>query len=782
MTAVASAAEISQPAGISHKAPAAKSRRLEFWSSKAHTKKPEAETTKDEPKTSKAGFFHGFKSKKVPLDKGKGKEEEKEIVWGRPDHPAYGLPGEALPSFTDLHQPRDAAGKGKRGNLSNLLDLDGSKQPEWKPLFGDDSVDVPDAQEASGSGAADWFIEVPAAQSKAKDKTTAGKSGSVESFQSATESLSETPGELPRAYQVIAGKTANQCPHYNYASLFNGRKVRELWDSNGDTLIYLCPKNSTTSRGPSFLVSSLTLQGISDYWVAAFSPVWQGGFDIDKETYPTAKYALFFAADRPDGKHEETDPVVLLRHYVTMRNVFACIFDSYCVGLIEDESTLLSDLVDRMLMYFEGAEDNLGQKLSEFIIKSGLWDVSNDPIKAVDLLHLAHTYEMKELYEESFAHCVGMWPQITSANAHEVLASSVTSRISDRHVTMSSQVAVITTNLQKFHFKPIWSVKSPVSKLPTTVRQSFELMRTFLFKYYSNVTSSTWPPKNISTRPIFTRIYSDFCALYSLMVDKQYTSTAAATAYSSLIPFVKSLYFIDNSRACGGCGSHMPYGIPLLPGFFTQILRRQDPTVRKPEFYQWAQTHKLSDAELEALTGKMYNEFPGEGIAGDAMEAGKDILKAFIGFEKSLLKGKTVKTVIETRKGIWLMVYAVLSVMADISVEDNVVFKEGVEYFISVDLKGICTWEEGRERRDAEAARRAAEEDGEEVDRWSIASLEGTTEPDANAGREAGAAPGGEPASAAEARRMGKKRCERSFPWIVVQGPEWQGNDLGGPE
>src|SRR5947199_10414146 len=104
-------------------------------------------------------------------------------------------------------------------------------------------------------------------------------------------------------------------------------------------------------RPPSFCVNSHQLMQKSEYWVASFQPLWQEGHEIDRTTYPKANFSLFFAADRPDGLNEETDPLALLAHYLNIRNVFACMFDSYYVGLDDGESHL-SDLADRLLMYF----------------------------------------------------------------------------------------------------------------------------------------------------------------------------------------------------------------------------------------------------------------------------------------------------------------------------------------------------------------------------------------------------------------------------------------------
>ncbi|KAK6542434.1 hypothetical protein TWF694_006390 [Orbilia ellipsospora] len=666
------------------------------------------------PKAVRSSFFQNLRSK------GRGKENEiesDEIVQG-----AGNSVGEtSLISDRDSEAPvvnRKASG----GNLEHLIDSEQHERTGRRPLFGADiKTEVPDVQGSSSEGDA---LD-PKGKGKAPVYLIGGASST--SLSNAAETHPEILEGLPKAYQIISGKDAKKCPNYNYASLYNGRPVRELWFPRGDTLIYLCSKNSSTPRGPSFLVFSEDLESTSEYWVVAFSPVWQSGFEIDKDAYPQAKYALFFAPDRPDGKNEETDPLALLRHYVTMRNVFACICDSYCVGLIEDDSPLLSDLIDRMLMYFDGEADNLASKLSEFIVRSGLWDVSNDPLKAVDLLNLASTYQIEPLYNEAFVHCVGMWPQITAANAHDVLSDPIIDLLDARHAEIDQKLRILSTNLKGFHFKELWATKSPTSRLPMGVRRGYEHMRNFLKNYYiySNTGFSKWPPKNLNTRPVLLKVYADFCALYRLLVDKQYTTARACQCYHSLFHYVRALNLIDTSIAKHG--KSMPYGIPNLPGYVNSELTIFSTSVqhREEEFVPGTDmSQRVNEKILETMLPRLYNN-PGT----HTMEHegwSEEITSAFMGFEKHLMKGKALGAIVEMRLGIWLLIYGVLSAMAELTVETGAEFKDEVEYLLCCDTRGIFEWE-GKRVRTAATEEEEAEAEAEDVDRWSIASLEGTS-------------------------------------------------------
>jgi len=192
------------------------------------------------------------------------------------------------------------------------------------------------------------------------------------------------------------------------------RQVKELWFEDGDTLIYLASKDS--DRAPSFLVDSITLLASSEFFAVALSPIWQSSHVIDTVKYPTAKYSLHFAPDRSFSynaalaktkAYANNDDVKLLKHYIVIRNIIGFVFKVNCVGL-ECYDGLLQDMSGRMLMYFEGVETSVAQQLGVYVTNSDLWDVRNQPEKALDLLIFASNYSIDNLMLESMIHCVGM--------------------------------------------------------------------------------------------------------------------------------------------------------------------------------------------------------------------------------------------------------------------------------------------------------------------------------------------------------------------------------------
>ncbi|KAK6502597.1 hypothetical protein TWF506_003177 [Arthrobotrys conoides] len=645
------------------------------------SKKPSsANITTEKPKDNHSSFFQNLRSKTSKANLQKGKENEKAVA-EKPNHPAYGLLGEEAPTFGESSR---TSALENRASIAGLVDFHRQQKPDWRPLFSSDVEDeVPDVDEGPSA------IEQEVPKNKGKEKSRIYMDGTAETeAQEPTEFGDKLPEGLPHAYQIISGKDASKCPPYDCSNLYNGLPVQELWDDKGDTLVYLCHKNTTTPHGPNFLVDSMTLQSTSDYWVTALSPVWQGGFEIDKSTYPTAKYVLFFAADRPDGRNEETDPLALLTHYVTIRNVFACIFDSFCVGLIEEDSPLLSDLVDRMLMYFDGSEGSLSDRLSEFIKKSGLWDVRNDPIKAVELLHLAATYEMKDLYVEAFIHCVGMWPHVIESGAHEVLPEPAVALLIASRERLVGDVKIFSRIMKGFHIKELWTIGSSASKLPSTVRRGYESMRTFLYKYYTTAGFPKWPPPDLVARPVVQRIYSDFYALYLLLADRRLARTEAYTRYPSLIHYVLALSGIE--LIVDHHGTAMEHGIPILPGYFAQRYTQGDQLHQQETFYVDME-QKPKPEELNDALDKMYNH---NVIRNAESETAENIITAFMAFEKSMMKGKTYRGIAEMREGIWFLVYGMVAIMRELSVESGAVFKDDVDYLLCARTGGTFYWED----------------------------------------------------------------------------------------
>ncbi|KAK6353595.1 hypothetical protein TWF696_005558 [Orbilia brochopaga] len=515
---------------------------------------------------------------------------------------------------------------------------------------------------------------------------------------------------LPKAYKIRSGQDLETCPPYNYYNLYNGHTVEELWDSKGDTLVYLSAKGDKDPT-PSFCVQSSTLLGISGYWLAALSrDSWQAGFKIDRDKYPAASLALFFAPGEPTrpGRNKEPNALDLLRHYVTIRNVFACIFGVSCVDLHEDDSAypLFSDFVDRIFMYCHGAgaDSKFSETLSAFLEQSGLCDVRNDPVKAVALLRLADAFELKTFYHEAFSHCVGMWPQVRKCE--ENLSKPLARLVDDRYKCLMAKVDDVVIAIKAFQFKAFWKIKPPFFRdQPRDILQGCNEMGSFLSKYYSQTMSRRWPPKTIASRTVLGKVYADAIALYLLLADTRtarYSTTLGPATDSGLTRYEHLLYGFD--RTVSKRGNYLTYGLPIFPDFSRQnnpvpalllVPQPQPPPsgLGIPNDYA---DRVLNEDQLNQILSKLYNDDGMRGMdGGDDGNSSEAIRTAFMGFEKDLMKrkAKTPRGIADFRKGIWMMVYFLISMMEEVCVDEAVLFRDGVEYFLSADTKGICLWE-----------------------------------------------------------------------------------------
>jgi hypothetical protein len=74
--------------------------------------------------------------------------------------------------------------------------------------------------------------------------------------------------------------------------------------------------------------------------------------------------------------------------------------------------TTLRDLADRWQIYITSDaanHDAVNKDLIDFIRRSGLDDVRNEPMKAMELLKVAERFRLPGLRTEAFVHCAGMW-------------------------------------------------------------------------------------------------------------------------------------------------------------------------------------------------------------------------------------------------------------------------------------------------------------------------------------------------------------------------------------
>lgn len=361
------------------------------------------------------------------------------------------------------------------------------------------------------------------------------------------------------------------------------RKDPELWDPNGDVLVFFGQKGQSPRLAPSFRLSSHVVEATESRFLITLlregsieedinlppSPVGAppmlhrgpygqrlapGGYGRDGQPTPPVS---------EDSNHWEMDGQISyemyfptphhlnitnqLRHHITTRNVFAMLYHASIVGLSLYQA--LSDLQARLEHYMPSDADNVGTVLN-YISARGIDDIRNDPETAVSLLAWSEGGDVRweEGWRECFLHCAGMYPRLeTCADFKHV--TPITRALLDRaHIETQVRVQLAQERLAGFQYGDLWpaavaiaaNTTGPVTAAPA--KAAADRLQKFFVQYYTREFGS-WPPsppqlgpdQNIGvahgggpddeeamwlTRTVAQHLQKDFGALYDYLVNR----------------------------------------------------------------------------------------------------------------------------------------------------------------------------------------------------------------------------------------------------------------------
>lgn len=110
-----------------------------------------------------------------------------------------------------------------------------------------------------------------------------------------------------------------------------------------------------------------------------------------------------------------------LQYHIATRNFFAWIFRRSMVG--NHLGNALVALLGSMHEFRDAGVDNK-QDLLSYLDEEGYLDTRHQPNHALAILHMAENFELRELYIDAFAHCVGMSEQLYKSPEYSVSSSS----------------------------------------------------------------------------------------------------------------------------------------------------------------------------------------------------------------------------------------------------------------------------------------------------------------------------------------------------------------------
>jgi hypothetical protein len=540
---------------------------------------------------------------------------------------------------------------------------------------------------------------------------------------------------------MAAAWILGQGSDYNTGFLANGEKVPELWNENGDVLVYLDARGSGGSpsfKVPWFVVEySLVFADLIEEEMASPGSTGRGraisftGRDslsvsdatrrvqspplsppaYDAQAEPETRLYLPVSMSSP-GQRSEAD----MERLVSIRNMFAFLTGQPLVAT-KAQSTLFAVFVNisNLLKEFEFTNsdgstfgDAVEMSFSFFIEQMGLADVRHSREKTLESLILGEQMRSMELYNEAFAHAVGKYPAMRDLKSPlwEQMSPSTRQRLERAHIELVGRQHGVNNRLEAFDFPALFSGTANSSSSQykdvkfNTWRKSFGRMRQFVISYYKNSFGS-WPPKARSKKNPFTEsglnrqvlkiLYSDFCALYDLLVDRESLTTrvidqsaddvANDHQNSRCTAMRKILTEFDQSSP--PVLPPIPFDLPKLPDMASVQENFHDLPLKE----QAKLDRGLQEYQIILILNKAYDF--------DTVSLRIPFLEQFKEFELKEAKGKTAVEMADHRLGYWLFLYVVIQSLPMLVVDaPGLKYTDGVEYFLCQPVKGSPPWVE----------------------------------------------------------------------------------------
>lgn len=341
----------------------------------------------------------------------------------------------------------------------------------------------------------------------------------------------------------------------------------------------------------------------------------------------------------------------------------------------------LVGLLHSMHEFRHYTEDNVKDILA-YMDEEGYLDVANQPTYALAVLHLAESFQMKDLYISAFAHCVGMGDELFSSPEYNNVSLASRKLILKTGIDMECRLYAAADKLRNFLDEELSEAHLG---LPSGARAHLERFRSFLLSYYTTKLGY-YPPKNFEPS-LLNLMRHDFQALYSFLVDESHSvsygmpSTARGGICTlQLIQSLDGLYQYEP----------LQHPLPLLP----------DPIPRGSG--GWGSLRARLD-KTSVRGGQRRAAHTSLAKASNWHEAifRNDLVRAYRRFEEEtvLSPNKVDKqekvSVMDARKVRWIMIYTAYQVLRSVTeIPPQVLDAEAVSYHVCISSKGLPPWEE----------------------------------------------------------------------------------------
>ncbi|KAK0918078.1 hypothetical protein LTR91_024777 [Friedmanniomyces endolithicus] len=435
------------------------------------------------------------------------------------------------------------------------------------------------------------------------------------------------------------------------------RKDSELWFEDGDCAVHLYTLGGS-QRGPSLRLKYADVDALRcDYLTEqclysrdSSSPISSddGASDSGYASSHTTKaageqYELYIPAPA-DAKRGQA-----YTYHLTTRNFFAYATRKPVVG--ERLGSALSDLLERMREWLP--KTAALANFTNYCEEQGYSNMAGNVDYALACLALAKHARLKDLWVESFVHCVGMFEKLHLSPDFECLSNTTKALITRATLEMDLHIARVTRAVGSLLEEELGPENLGLSK---PARDHLDRFRSFLHKYY--VTKLGYFPPNQEgpwNKRLWTKMYHAFQTLYEYLVDADSSfdrlNDRGATGGICVVQNVQAF-----NRRHGY--TPLPHPLPLLPQ--APIRRR---TIDAQKGLRSLVLGRVDSAAAQHLSSK-------QGLAkaanvGVQETTACELVEAYQQFERQYLEEKL--TVPEARKVRWLLIYGALQMLISIT-------------------------------------------------------------------------------------------------------------------
>lgn len=642
---------------------------------------------------------------------------------------------------SDFRNVVDKRSDGIRKGLTKALTLGLLKKKK--------EADMPDRAPSSATIRPRYYYELPAVS--AQRPLSGTRETDYQSITSPPPSVKLPPTPTSTAPPIKRWVGAGR-PVQKWNKL---RKDPELWDPNGDVLVYFSRRDQSPCSNASLRLSSHIIEATGspflitllrrgstedDYAQVELPPspvetprkmrhngylqpgphsqprtISEEGSTYDDVDGDQISYEMYFPVPSDLTKAEAR------RYAITTRNLFALLYHASIVGLSLFQA--LQDLLSRLETYMEPTADNVGT-IVRYLATRGLDDARNDAEMAVSMLAWSETPKVlwEEGWREAFLHCAGMYHRLESCADFRHLTPITRALLERASLETQLRVQAAEERLVTFAYADVWATAAN-----SAGKAAADRLQQFLVAHYAKICGGAWPPAESSaaggksgtgtgttdgedtwlTRTLAQTLQRDFGALYDYLVNRDIIwdeSEKRSTRKWMMVSESGDKSFDADTDDLPLTDlliefdnrlrfPHIPHPYPLVPDSITPLsLHTSSSSAREKPKRDKNAAKSSSALDDRTLERRVQLAYT---EATNIYHLGSDYVPSDLveGFVR-FEKTDRPGTVDPAcaRRGRWVLVYAILQTLASVSVDcPDARYRDGVTYHLSPRLKGTRT-------------------------------------------------------------------------------------------